>query len=510
MSNINWKSLASRHGPRMMHNAPIDPEKTNVCSAPGAALPNIESNGNDVIKPAPSVIKLKADALSVLRKLLKSATTLYYLLPYEEYKKYKRLRSEQFSGYNVLCNQNSRVSAGWLLCKYAAVGQCKLENGLQPFDTAKGGTAALKRHTDQHLSASKKAADQLPVKLGLGEKRTVSEAAGLAVVRGLLPLSFADGKLGMTAFARAFFELGRSSLPGVVVDFDDLIPSRRSVRESIQRMASTRREMFRKNTLGQATTAGGVASSDLVLHYFSVGKAHILTGEREVRMECRVVLLEEHKGRETAVSLRNMLSDALMRRYGVEFEDLMQHLTFVTDCASTMPCIVGASSSSSKVSFSEKWVGCISHQINTCMKNCQQSKILTGELSVIQTDLNAVKTIVRIFKQGNWNALLPDGYALLQEVETRFSTMHTVVERFIKSGAKALEIISSKDSSAALAAANSLCTASDENGRVQFPALQAVERVFSLLRVAQTELGAGRKPTFAYARKLSKRTCSYF
>jgi len=238
-----------------------------------------------------------------------------------------------------------------------------------------------------------------------------------------------------------------------------------------------------------------VKYDDLVLHYFSVGKAHILTGEREVRMECRVVLLEEQKGRETAVSLRNMLSDALMRRYGVEFEDLMQHLTFVTDCASTMPCIVGASSSSSKVPFSEKWVGCISHQINTCMKNCLQSKILTGELSVIQTDLNAVKTIVRIFKQGNWNALLPDGYALLQEVETRFSTMHTVVERFIKSGAKALEIISSKDSSAALAAANSLCTASDENGRVQFPALQAVERVFSLLRVPQTELEAGREPT---------------
>lgn len=47
----------------------------------------------------------------------------------------------------------------------------------------------------------------------------------------------------------------------------------------------------------------------------------------------------------------------------------MTRFTFVTDCVSTMPCIVGASSSSARVPFSENGLGCISHQLNIVMKH---------------------------------------------------------------------------------------------------------------------------------------------
>lgn len=47
----------------------------------------------------------------------------------------------------------------------------------------------------------------------------------------------------------------------------------------------------------------------------------------------------------------------------------MKIFTFVTDCAATMPKIVGASVSTNVAHLSEKWIGYISHTLNTLMKH---------------------------------------------------------------------------------------------------------------------------------------------
>jgi len=171
----------------------------------------------------------------------------------------------------------------------------------------------------------------------------------------------------------------------------------------------------------------------------------------------------------------------------------MKSYTLVTDCASTMPCIVGASSSSSKVPFTEKWLGCITHQLNTVMKPSMSDEERRN--TRISKDLGAVKTIVRVFKHGSWNSLLPDGFALIQEVETRFGTTFSVVERFLKSARKVIAIIERKESLAAKDALQSLQMETNRNGDVSFPALEAIITSFEPIREAQTRLEASDSPT---------------
>lgn len=98
---------------------------------------------------------------------------------------------------------------------------------------------------------------------------------------------------------------------------------------------------------------------DLVIHFFSVSQSNVLSGTKTVRMISRVLLLEEQTCAESANALHDLLDSALTTRFEICFDTLMEQFTFVADCASTMPCIVGSSSSSRKVSFSEAWMGFI-------------------------------------------------------------------------------------------------------------------------------------------------------
>jgi len=186
---------------------------------------------------------------------------------------------------------------------------------------------------------------------------------------------------------------------------------------------------------------------DLVAHYITVSKLNLIYGRLHVVMPLSVLLLEEKIGQESAAALRNLLEVAWLQKFGLHFEKFMSRYTFVTDHASTLPCFIGSSSSSSKVPFTHKWLGCVSHLLNTVMKHCVQEQ--QREDSIERKVLIRVKTIVRVFKHGNWNVLLPQGYSVIQEVETRFGTTHVVVESFLKSVDKVSDIIASKDSTAA-------------------------------------------------------------
>lgn len=52
-------------------------------------------------------------------------------------------------------------------------------------------------------------------------------------------------------------------------------------------------------------------------------------------MVCRVLLVKEHKGPESAACIRETLQRALREELKMEFSNIMKRYTFVSDCAST-------------------------------------------------------------------------------------------------------------------------------------------------------------------------------
>lgn len=64
----------------------------------------------------------------------------------------------------------------------------------------------------------------------------------------------------------------------------------------------------------------------------------------------------------------------------------------------------------------------------------------------IAKDLALIKNNVGTFKHANSFEELPDGYALIQEVPTRFGSTFDVTQRFIKSASRLTELVSAKTS----------------------------------------------------------------
>lgn len=108
-------------------------------------------------------------------------------------------------------------------------------------------------------------------------------------------------------------------------------------------------------------------------------------------------------------------------------------------------------------------MGCMSHELNTILKRCIDQK--HEQRRLISLDLNSGKVIVRIFKQGGWNNDVPNGFALFQEVETRFGTKLDVVVRFIKSQNHAGEILEVKDHKDAMDAFQSIIKKSQQSSQ---------------------------------------------
>jgi len=73
-------------------------------------------------------------------------------------------------------------------------------------------------------------------------------------------------------------------------------------------------------------------------------------------MVCKVQLLQKQVGAESASAFRDMLGASLSQQCGLDFNQMMAQFTFVTDCATTLPCIVGDSASSSRVPFTQTWM----------------------------------------------------------------------------------------------------------------------------------------------------------
>lgn len=128
------------------------------------------------------------------------------------------------------------------------------------------------------------------------------------------------------------------------------------------------------------------------------------------------------------------------------------------------------------------------------------------ELKRIWEDFQRVKTIVRVFKQGGWNSKMERGYALIQEVETRFGTTFSVVERFLKAAERVEAVIEDTVSEPARNAFHGLLSERDLDGEViSYPALEALVDAMDVVVEAQTRLQASTYPTIQMALPLLQR-----
>lgn len=147
--------------------------------------------------------------------------------------------------------------ARWFVCKYVSSGSFVVENALKLFDTARGATSNLSRHTVVHTKRNASKLDAVvPNKVGAGEKRRIEDVAALTVIQSMVHFNFAESP-GMAAFARACFEVGQRTSAATHVDLTDVKPSARAVRESVSSCASRLNHEMADDMLKRSIIGGG-------------------------------------------------------------------------------------------------------------------------------------------------------------------------------------------------------------------------------------------------------------
>jgi len=162
----------------------------------------------------------------------------------------------------------------------------------------------------------------------------------------------------------------------------------------------------------------------------------------------------------------------------------------VTDGAALMAKTVGSSVSLNRAFYDETWMRCIVYMLHNCMKAVMEVIASDEALKETIKDFNAMKKIVTHSKKSVWNANLPMGYHLIQEVETRFGTHFIVAERFLKSSKKVRDLIVSEKHKDAIELYNSLVTNQDG----EFVAILAITDAFKPIYDATVEFGVAHQP----------------
>ena len=127
------------------------------------------------------------------------------------------------------------------------------------------------------------------------------------------------------------------------------------------------------------------------------------------------------------------LEDALRYKYGIELCNSMKNFTMVTDGAAVMVRVANASVSLDLHVPDETWMRYMTHILNNFMKKAMTSCSQSDILLVGAHDFHAVKKITEDANRRECNHLLPDGFPLKEECETRFGTHYYCSGRFLKS-----------------------------------------------------------------------------
>lgn len=121
-----------------------------------------------------------------------------------------------------------------------------------------------------------------------------------------------------------------------------------------------------------------------------------------------------------------------------------------------MARMTGSSVSTNVCALDERWIRCYVHILNNAMKAAMGQCNNHAVLKNVSEDFRAVKRVVEDANWAQWGKKLPDGYRLVQEIETRFGTNYLVEQRFLKLSLMALGFIASDHRDSALQAFKSI------------------------------------------------------
>lgn len=454
----------------------------------------------------PSEIKTLDKAVETINKIINGDDTGYIIIPWKTFSKNWKNRAKVFCEFDILCLKNTRQHVGWAVCRHVVPGLCSVKNGTKRYNP-KVGNSQFHRHIDFH-NREEEAESKVLVCVPREDRKTLYEAAAKVFSLDNKSLNFCDNKSGMTAFASALVEIGQSYAQGSVIDVKDLLPSSETVRTAVIKLSEKYDNEF-KLELPSILAAGGSVSCDgvklesngnkyfdFVINYLKCERQSIKEGGGFKWKICtRLIFLAQHTGSESAENIRATIQRDLLKTTGFNLSDFEKNFTFVTDCAAVMAKTFGASVSPRRIPFNERWIGCISHQINTTMKNVMESGPINS--SEILKNFLLVKSIVATCKQSNINSQLPEGFRLIQDVSTRFGSSYDVVCRFLKSFQQLQGIVKAGSGDTFDKIQNYIdqLQVDGTDASSSFPALEAIKFVFAPLRHAQTELEASSRPT---------------
>lgn len=450
----------------------------------------------------------EVDAPVIAQKLLDGDATPYKLLSVQEMnrslskERHKRvLTSPTYEHFYFIAHEarnfySCNPSAGWVLCREVETGGCSIARGLMRF-VPSTGNSSMKKHADRHEASAKKST---VVKAPMEIKRHVSKACVYAVTLGDLPFNFVEKKEGMKCFTQAIFDAGRCIPGDVDIDVEDLLPCATTVRSAIQESANDLRLKLR-GVLPTAIRVGGAVSSDGLTNKISGKKyydfvLHFVDPRNGKHNELTtiVLFLAPAHGGERGADIRELLRRHLYQTTGYDFDSFVRNFSLVTDSAAVMPTIVGASVSENISARDERWLPCVAHMLNTAMKHAMKAlSDNTDEpfAASVTKDIQAMKKVIAWMKRTGKNSELPRGFALMQEIDTRFGTIHDITERFIRSAQYLPSLLESNG----LTAFDSITSRIGADGTTSFPYLQAVVTCFKGIRHAQTALEAAEVPT---------------
>lgn len=477
--------------------------RTSLASSPRSASQSEEQLADHRNK---NPIRTVNEAVSVVSRTLDGEVTGYDVVPWKSFAPNWKKRAPVFCEFEILCLANTHQHMGWAICSHVRNGLCQPSSGVKRYNPSSGNTA-FHRHVEQHAIEASNIAPSL-FSVPSDEKKLISTAAAKVYAYDMQPLSFCHGKKGMKEFAAALIRLGQNYPPSTEIDVSKLLPCYNTVRKEVITLSKVVQSEFKIELpkileQGGAVTCDGVKLESNGKKYYNFNVSYLEVQRRkgppssgyEWKIRSRLVFLANHKGSESADCIRETIEKNLKSTTGFELSAFENNFTHVTDCAPVMARVFKASVSPNQIPYSARWVGCISHQLDTVMKNVITAEpIISSEIS---KNLNLVKSIVSTVKHADFNQEMPDGYSLLQESPTRFGTTFDVVKRFLKSAEQLQLLISSKsgDSKDKISKNLSKLSTSTFDNRKCYPALEAILDVFASIRHAQTELESSKKPT---------------
>lgn len=168
----------------------------------------------------------------------------------------------------------------------------------------------------------------------------------------------------------------------------------------------------------------GLKYYNFVSHFIEVRGKGAETQQRKWKMRKSLLFITRCVGSESAQVLRERIDKNLVD-LNTSVDDIKELFTFVSDCASTIPSVLGASVSSSRVAYSERWVGCFSDKLHTSITFAFEHVRSKHIFRFGQTE-----AANNIFETKEFNKRLSAVKHLQPEVASRFGSVHDMLKRF--------------------------------------------------------------------------------